>query len=155
MRHAQPPRRFSVDSRSLARIALTLVCVIVLVVVPSALAGKGKPGGGGGTTGGGGYTVTVNQPGPYYLGQQVSVTTNAPVYPDNAGPWIAMDCYQNGVKVGSDTHSGFPGAWYYGDPFTLGPSSMWSSGDADCVFTVFHLTNRKVVDATTTIHVDG
>jgi hypothetical protein len=159
-------RRFTATMRQNAfRIALIATFALVLALVPVALAGKGgggKPGGGGGNGGSGGastsgsYTATVTPGGPYVFGQQIWVTTNAPVYPNNAGPWIAVDCYQDGMHVSGETHSGFAGAWYYGDPFYLGPSMSWSGGDADCKVRVYHQSSSKTVtDATTSFHVDG
>ena len=139
--------------------------VLALALVPAAgLAAKGgnagsqggggKPGGGG-SSGGGSYTVTVSPDGPYSFGQTVYVTTDAPVYPNNTGPWISLECYQDGFKVGGADHAGFAGGWYYGDPFYLGPSQMWPSGAADCTVTVWHNSSRKiVVDARTSLHVD-
>ncbi len=85
--------------------------------------GRGPGGGGGGKPGGGGggsYSVTVDPVGPYHFGQQVWVTTNAPV--SSSGPWIDLHCYQNGVKVYGNTHAGFASGWYYNWPFTLGPT---------------------------------
>jgi hypothetical protein len=136
------------------------LAVLALALVPAAgLAAKGgaagKPGGGG-SGGGGGYTVTVSPAAPYSFGQTVNVTTDTPVYPNNAGPFISLKCYQDGVLVGTDDHAGFEGGWYFGWPFSLGPSQSWTSGAADCTITVFHMSNkRSVVDATTAFHVNA
>ena len=149
------------------RIALSIAAVAALVLVPTAVAGKGGGGGGtpdrggGGGGGGGGstggvYSVAVTPSGPYSFGQQISVTTNAPIYPNNTGPWISLTCYRNGAKVLGTDHAGFPGGWYYNSPFWLGPSQAWTSGSADCTVTVFHQSNRKIVtDALTSFHVNG
>jgi hypothetical protein len=142
---------------SAARIALVAAfLVLALALVPVALAAKGHGGSSGGTTSGGTYSITISPAGPYVFGEQVYVTTNAPVDPNGGGPWIAMACYQNGVLVGNATHSGFPGGWYYGWPFSLGPSLSWSSGAADCTFTVGYQTSKKsTIVASTTIHVNA
>jgi hypothetical protein len=113
-------------------------------------------GGHGGSTGGGSSSVTVSPGGPYVIGQEIYVTTNAPVYPNNTGPWIDLSCTQSGVKVYDTTHSGFDGGWYYNWSFTLGPTYMWTGGAADCTVWVYHQSNNRLVtDATTTFHVDG
>jgi hypothetical protein len=128
----------------------TFALVLSLALVPAALAGK--PGGGGGG-GGGGYSVTVS-PGPYSFGQAVTITTNDPVYPNGAGPYIWLKCYQNGVLVGSADEAAFPGGWYYGDPFYLGPTSSWTGGAATCNVQVVHMGHSKaIVDASTSFSV--
>ena len=129
----------------------TLV-ILVLVVAPAALAGKG----GNQNSAGSGSTVTVTPGGPYSFGEAVHVTTNAPLYPNNAGPWIELMCYQNGVVVGSGDHAGFSGGMGYNDPFNLGPTMSWNGGAADCTVTVFHQSNNRIVtDASTSFHVTG
>ncbi len=142
------------------------LAVLALALVPAAgLAAKGgnggghggggKPGGGGGSSSGGSYSVTVSPGGPYFFGQAVYVTTDTPTYPNNTGPWISLECYQDGFKVGGADHAGFSGGWYYGDPFYLGPTQMWASGSADCTVTVWHNGSQKaVVDAQTSFHVE-
>lgn len=111
----------------------------------------GKPSGGAGA-----YTVTVSPAGPYVFGEDVYITTNDPVYPNNTGPWINLSCSQNGVVVLTGTHAGFPSGWYYNWPFTLGPTQSWTSGPASCVVTVTHQGKGKVVtDATTSFSVSG
>ena len=144
-----------------AVVFITVLAVLALVLLPAALAAKGGNGGGGnpdkgpGGGGGGGYSVTVSPGGPYAFGQAVWVTTDTPVYPNNTGPWISLECYQGGFKVGGADHAGFQGGWYYGDPFYLGPSQMWPRGAADCTVTVWHNSGRKMVtDATTSFHVE-
>jgi hypothetical protein len=135
------------------------LALLALALLPAAgLAAKGGGGGGGkpgGGSGGGGYTVTVDQAGPYHFGQEITVSTNTPVYPNNTGPWIDLSCYQGGVRVLAVTHAGFQGGWYYGWPFTLGPTLMWTGGAADCTVVVSHQDRRKVVvDATTSFPVE-
>jgi hypothetical protein len=99
--------------------------------------------------------VTVDQAAPYHFGQQITVTTDAPISPGNTGPWIEMICSQQGSVVLAADHAGFSGGWYYGWPFPLGPTQMWTSGAADCTVKVFHQQRNKiVVDATTSFHVD-
>jgi hypothetical protein len=142
-------------NRRIAHAAQIGALVLALALVPAAVAARGGGSGGGSTTTGS-YTLTVSPAGPYSFGQQVYVTTNAPVYPNNEGPWIAMACYQNGVLVGNSTHAGFESGWYYNWPFSLGPSQSWSGGSADCKFTAgYQMSKKSVIAATTWIHVNG
>ncbi|MDP9332751.1 MAG: hypothetical protein M3Q30_05510 [Actinomycetota bacterium] len=129
-----------------------IVVVGVLAVAPSAYAAKHTAGAGG--SGGGTYAVSVSPAGPYNFGEKIYVTTNAPIYPNNQGPWIELRCYKNGALVATDGHAGFPAGWYYNWPFYLGPSQSWTSGAADCTVTVVHQSHNKVVtDATKSFHV--
>lgn len=126
-------------------IVLALIAALLLLalaLVPVAFAGKGK-GGGGTLTGS--YTVTVSPAAPYVFGEAIYVTTNDPIYPNGAGPYIWLRCYQNGVLVASGDHAAFPGGWYYNWPFNLGPTASWTSGAASCTVTVVHTSNNKVV----------
>jgi hypothetical protein len=117
-----------------------------------ALAAKG--GGGKPSSGSGSRHVTVDQPAPYAFGQSITVSTDTPVYPDGAGPYIWLKCYQSGTLVLATDHAGFADGWYYGDPFWLGPTQMWSGGAATCTVTVVHQSHNKIVtDATTTFEV--
>jgi len=132
--------------------------VRIFAIAPVALAGKGggKGAGGAGGNSAGSTTVTVTPGGPYTFGEPVWVTTNAPILPNNAGPWIELMCYSNGTLVGSGDHAGFSGGMGYNDPFYLGPTQSWSGGAADCTVTVFHQDSHKfVTDASTTFHVNG
>ena len=138
------------------RIAVTVLLGLVVLLAPAALAGKGGNGGGpggGGATGGGSYTVTVDQTAPFRYGQEITVSTNAPV---TSSTWIDLGCYQGGAKVLATTHAGFPEGWYYGWPFKLGPTAVWTGGAADCELLVWHQSrNKRVVDARATFRVDG
>jgi len=132
------------------------ICAVGLVLgsLITAPAFAGKPSGGGSNTGT--YSVTVTPGGPYSFGQQIYTTTNTPVYPNGAGPWIELMCYQNGTLVASGDHAGFSAGWYYNWPWNLGPTQSWSGGAADCTVRVFHTGHSKqVTDATTSFHVDG
>jgi hypothetical protein len=129
------------------------VAAALLVFAPIALAGKGGNGGntgGGGTGTTGSYTLTLSPGGPYVFGESVYATTNVPA---TLAPFIWMRCYQNGILVGSSDHAAFPGGWYYGWAFSLGPSASWSGGAADCTFTVVHGSTKTTTDASLTIHV--
>ncbi len=136
----------------LAALEATLIVVLAFGLIASAaLAAKG----GNHQPSGGSYTVTVDQPGPYAFGDQITVSTTTPVYPDNTGPWIDLSCIQGGVTVLDTMHSGFDGGWYYGWPFSLGPTQMWSGGAADCTVRVYHQKQKRLVtDAMTSFHVE-
>lgn len=132
-------------ARRIARIA---VLCLALALVPAALAGRGGSGGSSG-----GYTVAVDQPAPYRFAQEITVTTDTPA---SSKPWIDLSCYQGGARVLASTHAGFAEGWYYGWPFPLGPTGMWTGGAADCELVVWHQSrNKRVVDARTAFHVDG
>ena len=64
---------------------------------------------------------------PHY-GQQVTfnVSTTA-----TDSPYVNLKCYQNGVFVGEAWRGFFP-ASLTGQTFTLGGSTLWQGGAADC-----------------------
>jgi hypothetical protein len=116
------------------RIALTTaVTILVLGVVPVALAGKGRHGGGG-TTGGTGTLslVLLNSTDGYaHFGQKVTfnVSTSA-----TTQPWVTVKCYQSGTLVGQQSNGIF--ATSLSTTFTLGPTQLWSGGAANCTATL-------------------
>ena len=127
--------------------------LLALALVPVAFAGKGNGGGG---TPGGSYTVTVSPAAPYVFGEGIHVTTTDPIYPNGAGPYIWLKCYQGGVLVASGDHAAFPGGWYYNWAYNLGPTGSWTGGAANCTVTVVHTNNNKVVtDASTSFQVSA
>jgi hypothetical protein len=137
------------------QLTLIVALALVLVLVPAALAAKGGGGksGGGGGSGGGSYTVGLTTPGPYYFGQSVYTTTNAP---EVAQSYVGMACFQNGVQVMGGSHANWSGGWYFNYAWVLGPSQKWTGGAADCTITVFHLSGgRQVTDATSAFQVNG
>jgi len=165
-RKGRPPREGGKTMKGTTRtflIVLAMATILATVTTGAAVAGKcghgnnphcSGSGGGGGSSGS--YTVTITPAGPYLFGEQIYVTTDAPIYPNNTGPWIWLRCYQNGVLVASGDHAGFPDGWYYNWPFNLGPTQSWTGGAADCTVAVVHTNNNKVVtDATTSFHVDA
>jgi len=147
-----------VTQRTPATRIASIAALLALALVPVASAGKGGGGGsthGGGSTTGGGYTVTVSPGGPYSFGEAIYITTNVPVYPNGAGPYIWLRCYQNGVLVASGDHAAFPGGWYYNWPFNLGPTGSWTGGAASCTVTVVHSSNKTATDASTSFQVSA
>jgi len=142
-------------NRRIVRPLQVAALVLALALVPAALAGKGK-GNGGNSGSTGSYSVTVSPGGPYSFGEWINITTDAPIYPDNAGPWITIACYQNRTLVGVWSHAAFPGGSLYGSPYLLGPTQTWTGGAADCTVAVFHQSdNKDVTDATTSFNVSG
>lgn len=133
-----------------------VVAVGALLLLPSlAAGGKGNGGGGGPQTGSTRYTVTISPSVPYRFGQAIYVTTDTPMYANGDGPYIWLRCSQGGTEVLATDHAGFPTGWYYGDPFYLGPTQMWTSGAADCTVSVVHRARNKfILDAQQSFHVD-
>ncbi len=69
-------------------------------------------------------------------------------------PWVYASCYQDGEWVYGEWHGLFDG--YYTDPiFTLGPTQLWTGGDAECVAEVGYVARngRFRVQADTTFSV--
>src|SRR5439155_25015084 len=143
----------------LGAVAAPLVALVMVAggggsILDTQLVASHKPSGGGSTAGS--YSVTVSPAAPYSFGESISVTTNAPLYPNNARPWIGLTCTQNGTTVLTGSHAGFSGGWYYNWPFKLGPTNSWSGGSANCTVTVWHQSSRKqVTDASTSFFVNG
>ncbi|MBX4197237.1 hypothetical protein KW801_01625 [Candidatus Saccharibacteria bacterium] len=46
-------------------------------------------------------------------------------------PWVRLDCYQSGTWVSGEWGAFYAGA-DWGKTFTLGPTSLWQNGAADC-----------------------
>lgn len=57
------------------------------------------------------------------------------------GPWVRVTCTQNGTVVSQQSHGYFEG--YYLDPvFSLGPTTLWTSGSASCRADLGHWSNN-------------
>lgn len=125
------------------KLLVPLLVLVAIVLVDGAAATHYK------------YDVAVSPAGPYHAGDSVTATTNTPT---DVYPWINMIGYDPATgqpKISGD-QAAFPGGNHYGDPFLLGPSQSYESGPLDVVFTVHHLKGgHEVIDARTTIHVDG
>jgi len=139
-------------TRTSLRIALFATLVAVLALVPSALAGKGRPGGGGGTTGGSGtiaLTLLNSTDDLAHYGQKVTfaVSTTA-----TSQPFVVAKCYQSGILVYEQANGIFPTS--LGQVFTLGPTPAWSGGAADCTAYLQNWSGRKIATlATMNFHV--
>jgi len=126
------------------RIALVAV-LAVLVLVPTAFAGKGGKGGGSSTTGGGNLTLVVldSTDGLPHWGNHITfnVSTTA------TQPYVTVNCYQNGVWVLSGTRGFYP-EYVWGQVFGL---SWANGGAADCTASLYSSSSRML--ATTSFHV--
>ena len=74
------------------------------------------------------------------------------------GPWIRLQCEQDGELVYQQSRAGYEGGYLYGEAFDLGPSAAWSGGEADCVGELGHYSrnfSRFMVDATVDFYVAG
>lgn len=110
--------------------ALLLFAGLVSVLPTAAHAARG----GNGPTTGSTSTVTIDQPGPYQVGDRVTFTPSTTA---TAKPWEKVQCFQNGALVMNESH---PDYWpnTLDDPgeFVLGPTDLWTSGGANCVATL-------------------
>jgi hypothetical protein len=68
-------------------------------------------------------SITLDTPGPYTLGQQVSFTTDPAV----EGYWVRVFGYQDQNRVYGEVHQA-----HEDSQFTLGPTAEWQGGDAEC-----------------------
>ena len=115
-------------NRSLVRIALSTALVLALALVPTALAGKGRPGGGGTTGGSGSFSLVLlnSTDGQPHYGQRVTfaVTTSA------TRPYVSLNCYQGSTWVYAAS-VGYFTAYPWAKEFTLAATS-WPGGAASC-----------------------
>lgn len=112
-------------------VLLGLVVVLVLAMASPALAGgkgngKGRGGGGGGDGSTG--SISLDQANPQFR-DTVTFTIS---WSSSKSPWVKVTCRQGGVLVYQQTHGFFTG-YLWDQTYTLGPTSYWTSGDADCV----------------------
>ena len=99
--------------------------------------GGGKPA--GGTTGGGSVGVVLlnSSDGLAHFGQQVTFNVSASV----SQPWVNLNCYQGSTWVDGEWGGFFAGsAW--GTTFTLGPTSLWVSGGANCTASLVYYNSK-------------
>ena len=116
---------------------LAVAGVLVFVLVPAAIAGKGsgggKPSGGGGT--GGGSTISgpvlvgdANGDGQANWNDTVTFTVSTSA---TSQPYVDLKCYQGGALVLHGSAGFFAGALNSGYDFTL-MSGAWPGGSATC-----------------------
>ena len=142
--------------RTLARIALTAAFVVVLAIVPSAIAAKDKGKPGGGTDASSTLSLKMvydqNADGAPNWNDRVTfgVYTTA-----TSKPWVKLNCYQAGAWVSTST-AGFFAAYPWAQTFTLA-SGGWTSGAGDCTATLYLVTSNGRSKNLTTLsfHVDA
>jgi hypothetical protein len=114
------------NTRVIIVMALTLMLVSAATAAQAGSKGGGKPGG---TTGGGSLTLVMWDPTDTVVnfGDKVTfaVSTSSTAY-----PWVTMKCSQGGTLVYKQSNGIF--ATSLGTVFTLGPTPLWLSGEADC-----------------------
>jgi hypothetical protein len=127
---------------------------MLLVLAPSAFAGKGSGGPSGGKHGGTAGTGTISlvlldsTDGLAHYGQHV--TFNISTTATNQ-PWVHLQCYQNGSMVAEGWDGYFDGS-LSGRDFTLA-SPSWTGGAADCTATL--TTPQWAPLASTSFHVSA
>ena len=126
------------------RAAILAVGVIALVVAGSALAGKPSGSSGGGPKSSSIKLVTVAADGTRVAGGQ-------PAFGDNITyeiattatnePYVETSCFQNGALVYKQSR-GFFAEYYAGTQmFTLGPTTLWQGGGANCTARLIEWVN--------------
>ena len=136
------------------RIALALIGVVVLAVVPTALAGKGGGGNGRGPQNSDPSRLSALAPNspdglPHFGGEVTfNVSTSASM------PEVNLDCYQDGLWV-LDDWKGYGSGAFGGQSFKLGPNFYWTGGAADCTARLVEWTSKGTQStlATTSFHV--
>jgi len=86
------------------------------------------------------------------IGNQVTfeITTTA-----TDQPWVNVNCYQDGAWAYGQWHGFFPG-YQFGQTFSLGPTTLWQAGAAECTATLAMWQNgRDKALASTSFHVNG
>jgi hypothetical protein len=142
-----------VISKASFRIALFAVIaalVLAFASVPTALAAKG--GGRGGTSGTSSLSLVLlnSTDGLPHYGQQVTFNVDTTA---TGEPYVNLKCFQNGVFVGEAWRGFFP-ASLTGQIFSLGGSTAWQGGAADCTAYLDKYTKRGWQQlASTSFHV--
>lgn len=82
------------------------------------------------------------------LGDEVVFTTDAPA---SVFPTVQVNCSQDGHPVLAAERGLYPGGWEYGQPIQLGPTTLWTEGEASgqAVLWVFNKSGNKRVVAET------
>ena len=143
------------------RVGVLLLVAGCFLLANASLAVSAPKGSGG--SGGGGSAIWIassssrSADGTLHLGDSLSFgfrTTSTAS--DGSGPWLKLQCTQDGVLVFSDVRAGFEGGYGYGEAFQAGPSMRWVSGDAACTGILGSQGRRSFqVEATTRFSVVG
>jgi len=106
----------------------SLAAAGLLAVSGTALAERGGNGNGPSGGNGGGSSIELVVLTSLSLGGQVTFTVSTS---RTEQPWVNVRCSQGGQVVYSQWH-GFYAGYEFGQVFTLGPTTLWSSGSATC-----------------------
>ena len=129
-----------------------IVAALMAITILPAMAAKGGGGKGhGGTTGGstGGSSgiawkmvTDVNGNNAPNYADQITFTVSTTA---TSRPFVALDCYQGGVRVYSFSAGIFPD-YLFTDTYTL-KSSYWTGGSADCTAQAYYTQSngREVI----------
>ena len=144
---AEVKRSTTRSGPSLAVLAALLA--LGLVLVPAAIAGKGR----GGPSAPSGtiklVPLTPSADGLLHYGQEVTFDVYAS---STAYPWVLLECTQNGSLVYRHQNGIFPTSLM--QDFTLGLTPAWTSGAADCTAYLQNRGGRKIATlASLTFHV--
>jgi len=74
-----------------------------------------------------------------HMGDQVTFEVTS----DLEYPNVSVEGYQGGKLVYGESHGWWPGAMG-GHTFTLGPTQLWTAGDADCRAYIYDPTKQHV-----------
>jgi hypothetical protein len=130
---------------------VSLVTLLALALVPTALAGKGGHGGGGTTTTGTSsisapqMITDAGTPGLSY-GDTIVFTVSSTA---TTQPYVNLQCFQNGVLVMNSWNGYFAEALNSSWNFGLG-SPAWQSGAAQCTAWLDMATSRGWSQLTST-----
>ncbi len=133
--------------KRLAILALIATFAFLTLGGDQALAARG---GGKGTDGSLSLVLLDSTDGLPHYGQHVTfnVSTTA-----TDSPYVNLKCYQDGAFVGEAWRGFFPGS-LSGQTFTLGGSTLWQSGAADCTAYLDEYTRHGWLQlASTSFHV--
>ena len=129
---------------------LVALLALGLVLVPAAIAGKGR--GGGATAPSGTIRLVPLSPstdGLLHYGDEVTFDVYAS---STAYPWVVLKCTRNGSLVYEHQNGIFPTSLM--QTFTLGLTPAWTGGAADCTAYLQDWSSRKVKTlASLTFHV--
>lgn len=116
-----------------------VVLIVMLAVIPAALAGKGKTGGGGkpaAFTGSFELVPLNSTDGLLHYGQDVTFDVTSNAY----HPMVTLTCYQGADWVKNQS-VGFYAGWPWSQIFNLS-SWKWPGGAADCTAALYYTDAR-------------
>lgn len=131
-----------VSKPTLAGTALaTIALVLALALVPSALAGKSKPGGGSSSSSLTGPVMVTDLNGDGLPNHGDSITFNVSTTATSS-PEVGLRCYQGNAWV-LDGYVGYYPSYAFNPYFTLDSSYWDSTQSASCTARLFYYDNRS------------